>query len=490
MKHLLNTYKIFIFLITFFKIQNKPNKNSNDSKINSTENYHLHFVFEIMRHGARSPMDLTSSSSSSEDELDFFHEKWSDGAGELTSIGIRQHFLIGYRNRLKYIEKNNTFLNNSFLNKTYDPNEIFLISTPLNRTLMSINAEIHGMFLPGTGPCLDNSSESEIAVPPLVNNESILEEIDFLDDSDSYAAIRDKINVLPVFTFDQEIFNTQYVKVKYCKALEDVYKKRRENEKYEDFFEELEKKYGEQLKKILNKKNTDFIYDYEFMDKLTETAIADYTENKSMSFLKKNFQDFNFTDFVENFAFKYSYFEYIGNDNDHDEKIAQVSASQTFEYILNWMKNIIQNKTNNPKFVIFAMHETNLGPFTHFLKLALEIDKKFVNYANYSANVHLELFTNNSENNIYYVNYLFNDLSIINVTFEDFEKNINDYIMDKDDIKYFCDKKYKNNYTIVIIILSSIILIMIITLIIIYYKKKNIKNNIENISSIDLNEKN
>ena len=480
----LNTYKIFIFLITFFKIQNKPNKNSNDSKKNSTENYQLHFVFEIMRHGARSPMDLTSSSSSSEDELDFFHEKWTDGAGELTSIGIRQHFLIGYRNRLKYIE-NNT----NFLNENYDPNEIFLISTPLNRTLMSINAEIHGMFLPGTGPCLDNSSESEFAVPPLANNENYINEKNDLDVNYSYAAIRDKINVLPVFTFDHEVFNTQYVKVEYCKALEDVYKKRRENEKYEDFFEELNEKYGEQLKKILNKKNTDFIYDYEFMDKLTETAIADYTENKSMSFLKKNFPDFNFRDFVENFAFKYSYFEYIGNDNDHDEKIAQVSASQTFEYILNWMNNIIQNKEKTPKFVIFAMHETNLGPFTHFLKRALEINKKFVNYANYSANAHLELFTNNSEN-IYYVNYLFNDLSIINVTFEDFEEKIKDFIMDDDDIKYFCDKKYKNNYTIVIIILSSIIFIMIITLIIIYYKKKNIKNNIENISSIDLNEKN
>ena len=97
--------------------------------------------------------------------------------------------------------------------------------------------------------------------------------------------------------------------------MEGVYKKRRENEKYEDFFEELNEKYGEQLKKILNKTNTDFIYDYEFMDKLTETAIADYTENKSMSFLKKNFPDFNFRDFVENFAFKYSYFEYIGNDS-------------------------------------------------------------------------------------------------------------------------------------------------------------------------------
>ncbi len=481
MKHLLNTYKILIFqiLITFFKFQTK---NSNNSKINSNENYQLHFVFEIMRHGARSPMDLTSSSSSSEDELDFFHEKWSDGAGELTSIGIRQHFLIGYRNHLKYID-------NNFLKENYDSNEIFLISTPLNRTLMSINAEIHGMFLPGTGPCLDNSTESEIAVPPLVNNESILDEIDFLDDSDSYAAIRDKINVLPVFTFDDEVFNTQYVKVKYCKALEDVYKKRRENEKYEDFFEELKEKYGEQLKKILNKKNTDFIYDYDFMDKLTETAIADYTENKNMTFLKNNFPDFNFRDFVEKFAFKYSYFEFIGNDNDHDEKIAQVSASQTFKYILNWMNNIIQNKEKTPKFVIFAMHETNLGPFTHFLKLALEINypENFVNYANYSANVHLELF---SENNIYYVNYLFNDLSIKKVTFEFFEEKITEFIMDKDDIKYFCDKKYKNNYTIVIIILSSIIFIMIVTLIIIYYKKKNIKNNIENISSIGLNEKN
>ena len=483
MKHFFNTYKIIILqtLITFFNLKIQNNSNENDD-------YQIKFVFEIMRHGARSPETLYSSSSSSEEIYDLFHEKWPDGPTELTSLGIRQHFLIGYRNYLRYI--NNTH----FLKEYYEPDEIQLISTPLNRTIMSMNAEIHGMFLPGNGPYLDDSSESEIAVPPLKSNENYNKERIDLDKNESYAAIKEKLFVLPVYTFNPKKFNTQKVKAEHCKALKKVYEKRYKDDKYQEFYKKLNESYGKVLTRILKKKNRDFISDHDFISNLTDAAIADYTDNRTLNivdyFDDSSFDEENFIDFVENYAFKFSYLEYIGNFEKYDKEIAQVAASQTFEYILDWMKNIKENKKKNPKFVIFSMHETNLGPFTFFLKKALDIDypDNFVNYANFSANAHLELFYKKSKKK-YYVNYFFNDQSIKNIPFDDFEDKISEFIMNEDKIHYYCNEENKNDYIVVISILSSIVVILIITLVIIYFKIKKKKfNSIEKINSFDLYE--
>jgi len=484
MKHFFNTYKIIILqtLITFFNLKIQNNSNENDD-------YQIKFVFEIMRHGARSPETLYSSSSSEDEEeiYDLFNEKWPDGPTELTSLGIRQHFLIGYRNYLRYIK-------NGFLKEYYDPDELKLISTPLNRTIMSMNAEIHGMFLPGNGPRLNNSTESDIAVPPLKDNDKYIEEKEELDDSsDSFAAIRERPFVLPVYTFDPEEFDTQKVKAEHCKALEKVYEKRYKDDKYKNFYKKYnESKYANltNLKKKI-RKNISF---HDFISELSDTVIADYTDNRTLNIVK-NFHDFKFdeeslTDFVENYAFYFSYLEYIGNIEEHDKKIAQVAASQLFEYILDWMKNIKENKKKNPKFVIYSMHETNLGPFTFFLKKALDIEypDNFVNYANFSANAHLELYYKKSEKK-YYVNYLFNDQSIKNIPFDDFEDKISEFIMNEDKIHYYCNEENKNDYIVVISILSSIIVILIITLVIIYFKIKKKKfNSIEKINSFDLYE--
>ena len=485
MKHFFNTYKIIILqtLITFFnlKIQNSSNEN---------DDYQIKFVFEIMRHGARSPEILISSSSSEDEEeiYDLFHEKWPDGPTELTSLGIRQHFLIGYRNYLRYIKKY------KFLNENYDPDEIQLISTPLNRTIMSMNAEIHGMFLPGNGPRLNNLEESDYAVPPLIDNDTYIDEKEDLDDSsDSFAAIKERPFVLPVYTFNPEKFNTQRVKTEHCKALKKVYKKRHGDKKYNDFYKKFNESKYANLTNLKKKIGTNISF-HDFISNLSDAAIADYTDNRTLNIVE-NFHDFEFDedefkDFVENYAFNFSYLEYIGNIEEHDKKIAQVAASQLFEYILDWMNNIINNKKQTPKFVIYSMHETNLGPFTFFLKNALKFkypEKNFVNYANFSANAHLELYYKKSEKK-YYVNYLFNDQSIINITFDDFEKNIKNFIMNDDEIHYYCNEENKNDYIVVISILSSIVVILIITLVIIYFKKKKNFNSIEKINSFDLYE--
>ena len=70
------------------------------------------FVFEHIRHGARGPwkdLDLTTYT-------DIFGEYWQ-GLGELTPSGIRQHYLLGVRNRKKY---------NTFISEYYNPNEILV----------------------------------------------------------------------------------------------------------------------------------------------------------------------------------------------------------------------------------------------------------------------------------------------------------------------------------------------------------------------------
>ena len=55
------------------------------------ENDKLHFVQEVVRHGARAPVAEFSG--------------FKVAAGELTSQGMRQRFLLGSHNRKRYIEE-------------------------------------------------------------------------------------------------------------------------------------------------------------------------------------------------------------------------------------------------------------------------------------------------------------------------------------------------------------------------------------------------
>ena len=58
----------------------------------------LKFVFQVHRHGARSPLKGVHKG------VDCYGEEWI-GRNELTEVGKRSHFLIGVRNRRRFIEK-------------------------------------------------------------------------------------------------------------------------------------------------------------------------------------------------------------------------------------------------------------------------------------------------------------------------------------------------------------------------------------------------
>ena len=96
----------------------------------------LLFVLEHFRHGARGPY----KSFDYDNWEDLFDVKWN-GSGELTSLGMRMHYLLGVAFRNKY---------KNFISNEYNPNEIFVISTDLNRTIMSAYSNLLGTFYNST----------------------------------------------------------------------------------------------------------------------------------------------------------------------------------------------------------------------------------------------------------------------------------------------------------------------------------------------------
>ena len=68
----------------------------------------LVFLYTLFRHGVRGPLILDDN------YKDILGEKWTS-LGELTGVGERMHYLLGLRNRKKYIEEE------GFLSPKFDP---------------------------------------------------------------------------------------------------------------------------------------------------------------------------------------------------------------------------------------------------------------------------------------------------------------------------------------------------------------------------------
>jgi len=98
------------------------------------------FLVTLIRHGDRTPCYHIPSSP----------YDWKLRLGELTPLGMHQEYLLGKSYRARYVEKL------GFLPPTYKDNTIYARSTDYNRTIMSAQAFLCGLYPPGTGPLLDN----------------------------------------------------------------------------------------------------------------------------------------------------------------------------------------------------------------------------------------------------------------------------------------------------------------------------------------------
>lgn len=150
----------------------------------------LLMVVEFSRHGAREPI------------YDFLKAKPFDSKGELTPVGMRQQYLLGQTLRTLYIEKE------QLLSPNYVPREIYVRSTNYNRTILSANSQLMGLFPFGTGPSVPEHIDKKNLRPPFKSNYTDYDSFaDEIDEKLQLLALEKAYQPIPVhvFALDQDI---------------------------------------------------------------------------------------------------------------------------------------------------------------------------------------------------------------------------------------------------------------------------------------------
>ena len=101
----------------------------------------LVFVVDIIRHGDRTPLS----------DIPAAPHAWPQGRGQLTPAGMEQEYRLGARMRAEYVDRR------QLIPASYAPGTIYVRSTDIDRTLMSAQSFLMGLYPPGTGPAVPDS---------------------------------------------------------------------------------------------------------------------------------------------------------------------------------------------------------------------------------------------------------------------------------------------------------------------------------------------
>ena len=431
--------------------------------IRTKEKENFRLVLEIYKHGAISPK-ITQ-----ETEIkDIFGEKWED-KDELTSVGLRQEFLIGYINKLRYIK------NNNFIKEQFDPREVLFYSLNSNKSILSSYALSQGFFPSGTGLTL-NQKQILNAVPPI---ESRLYEGG--SDGLENFALPKQISIVPTQIIYENDFIISSTNENLCEGI-----KKTKNKK--DFWskEMLENKniiiqrYSESINKEIKEKDKNNLFnDYDKIKDILNTILSEYYDGRNIEKFKNKG---NVTELINDIK-KYLLSDY---QNKNNKEIVIHSIAPFMRWIIELINIRIKKDKegkemeldyNLPKLILISSDDSIFKPLEFIMNICFNIS---IDYSDFGSYLNFELKKVNetsSGSNIkdedYAIEYYFNGINKKKISFPEFKKKIEESIKSDNDVKKFCNFKdktntpiYKNLYFIISMVLIIVFIFLLILLII------------------------
>ena len=400
------------------------------------ENEKLVYVMTTFRHGAR------QQSLKGKKRVDQFGEKW-DFPKELTGVGKREHYLLGLRNRIRYIDEKN------FLSKKFNVKELDVYTSLSNRTIMSVISQLQGLYPQSLklGDVLNDIQINNSNPPFNLNYSLINEEKNLLKNY----ALPDCMTVIPFQTINEDKGANIY-KVSECGIPDDG----KSNGTNESFL--LTKEFNEKYSKYFNEYNEkDSSYEYTF-DEISDICspyIRTYTDVRNMTSLKETG-----IDLYEFYIYSLEAIRISKRDSYLAVKDTLfLQGSKLMELFINNMKMKIDMDINNvpeedsyytPKMLIISGHDHTLCIQELFIILAFDFDINTFRLPTFSSQTTFEVTTNNNSKinkdySDYFISYYFNEDRIFNITVEEFLQKIEPNMWSSEEIDSLCDENTKSS---------------------------------------------
>ena len=466
----------------------------------------LIFAQLYIRHGARTPTSLYDKG---EDRL---KEKWP-GKGEITGVGQRMEYILGLRNRQRYITGKFHFLSEAF-----DPHELLILSSDKNRTILSMASLLQGLYPISSkmGEKL-NPQQIKMALPQVnVSSNEIQQEIENLNDS----ALPNYMTLIPIHVispYEKKILNFERSD---CSSSVSKLKKKnvQEKETIKNLTNNFNKNYASNMNKFFNN-SEDYIYDFDFISSICDNVDVANADGRNMTsfFTITNINKQQFLEDCEIICTINCRDELYG---DEKNEMILLEASPILRDMISTIKRRVNSDINNekpeenvsdytkPKMVMILGHDDSITSQVLFIMKYFNLNLDIYKLPNFASQMAFEVTRNEKDSNKklnysdYHICYYFDDELYINVTLDHFIDVVENNIWTTNQMENFCkgndnngkdDNNSKENtsknkiYLSIIICFGIIILILTIIIVILVIKLKGKKDDINEEDNMNKN---
>ena len=405
----------------------------------------LIFVLTHFRHGARAPQKYLDL----EKHQDYIFDQW-DRPGELTGMGQRMHYLLGLRNRERYVTQT------GFLSEKFDPHEMLIYSSCFNRTLLSVASQLQGLYPQSEklGETLDEKQRKK-AIPIVALSPKIKDMAEQLGDQ----ALPDYMTLAPIRMINHLEKKIIIYDIPKCLFRRDEWRQKNiENvPTLNETVDLFNTKYLPDIKYLYeNYIKDDTGYDIHFVDNFCDAYIAGYTEGKKM-------ENFTWNDTVKEELLKYCYNFGALNfrdwiSGDENRTLATMEASKLLREFMHYAKERIDASIkgenisekledySRPKMLLISGHDSTISTWEMFFGkiFANNNATAFYRYPYFATQIALEIYIDKDANKSVYSNYkiryFFNDEQVpeLDMSFEEFVNNITNELWSDERIDEYC----------------------------------------------------